>query len=472
MRRWLIVLAVGIVTLTGYCLGQRKNPPGFYIDESSIAYNALTIAQNGRDEWGVRWPFYFRAFGEYKNPVYIYLLAGVFRVAHPSILLARRLSAVLGYAAAMTIGLAAFALTRRRWIGWTLFLATLATPQLFETSRLVFEVALFPLAVALFAALASMAARRERWSGWLIAALAASLALITYTYSTGRLLGLAFTLALFILTDRRGAAIVLAAYVVVGVAPMLFFNATHHGALTERMHEGSLFSEGGDRAGKVADFEQRYVSNLLPLGMALRGDPNPRHHVPGSLGAIYLGVLLLDAASLLIVFRRRDRWWIFVLVLIAVSAVPASLFDERLHALRLAPIPILLLLLTIPALQNENRRLTVAALLLCAVQASWFFYVFATEGPQRGNVFDAGYPRVLRVALAQPMRPIYLPTSYVHAYWYGALAGVPVSDFVKTEPGASLPKHALAVGSVHEFRCDGCQELVRDNDFAAWITPE
>src|ERR1044071_6644619 len=117
MRRTLIIL-IGVVTLLGYAAGQRRNPPGFYIDESSIAYNALTIARHGRDEWGVRWPFYFRAFGEYKNPVYIYLLAGVFRVAHPSNLVARRLSAFLGYCAAVAIGLTAFAISRRRGVGW------------------------------------------------------------------------------------------------------------------------------------------------------------------------------------------------------------------------------------------------------------------------------------------------------------------------------------------------------------------
>jgi 4-amino-4-deoxy-L-arabinose transferase-like glycosyltransferase len=472
LRRSLIVLLAGFVTLTGYFAGQRKNPPGFYLDESSIAYNALTIAQRGHDEWGVRWPFYFRAFGEYKNPVYIYLLAGVFRVTHPSNLVARRFSAILGYAAAVAIGLLAFSITRRRWIGWTVFLLALTTPQLFEVSRLVFEVALFPLAIALFLFCAYIAARPERWSGWLIAALTASLALITFTYSTGRMLGAAFALALFILADNRekatGAAIVLAAYAVTSIVPLLVFNATHDGALTQRSSESTLLREKGDWGRKIAMFEEQYVGNLLPLGMALRGDPNPRHHVPGSLGAIDLGVLLLDVASLFLVIRKRDRWWLFVVVLIAVSVVPASLFDERGHALRLIPLPILLLLLAIPALESR-RTLRAAALLLCVLQASWFFHVFAKYGATRTNVFDAGYPHALRVALAQPIRPIYLPSSsYVHADWYAALAGIPLSNFTTIDPGRT--RH-IVVGSIHEVRCDGCKELIRDEDFGAWVTP-
>jgi 4-amino-4-deoxy-L-arabinose transferase-like glycosyltransferase len=471
MRRWSLVLVVGFVTLLGYFAGQRKNPPGFYLDESSIAYNALTIAQSGRDEWGVRWPFYFRAFGEYKNPVYIYLLAGVFRVAHPSNLVARRLSAFLGYCAAVAVGLTAFAISRRRRVGWIVFFLALTTPQLFEVSRLVFEVALFPLAIALFLFLAYTAARRARWSGGLIASLTASLVLITWTYSTGRMLGIAFALALFVLANWRGAAIVLVAYAAAGLGPLAVFNAIHPGALTGRVHESPLYGLGP--AEKIAAFEQQYAGNLLPLGMTLRGDPNPRHHVPGSLGAIDAGVIVLDVASIVLALRRRprDRWWIFVLVLIAVSIVPASLFDGRYHALRLVPLPVLLLLLAIPALESESRAmrtLTAAALLLCVVQTSWFFYMFAKYGATRTNVF-AAYPHVLRVALAQPVRPIYLASSSVHAYWYAALNGIPLTNFVADDPG--LARHVV-VGNIHEVRCDGCKALVREEDFAAWIAPE
>src|SRR5947208_3157824 len=81
-----LLLACGLF----YFAGQRKNPPAFYSDESSIAYNAWTMATNGVDEYGIHHPLFFKAFGEYKNPVYIYLLAGVFKAATPTNLTARR----------------------------------------------------------------------------------------------------------------------------------------------------------------------------------------------------------------------------------------------------------------------------------------------------------------------------------------------------------------------------------------------
>lgn len=47
-------------------------PYGFYQDESAIGYNAYSILKTGRDEYGKFLPLYFKSFGDYKLPVYIY----------------------------------------------------------------------------------------------------------------------------------------------------------------------------------------------------------------------------------------------------------------------------------------------------------------------------------------------------------------------------------------------------------------
>ena len=56
-------------------------PRGLAEDESSVGLNAAAIAESGRDEHGVRFPVYFRAFGEFKNPVHVYAAALVFKLA-------------------------------------------------------------------------------------------------------------------------------------------------------------------------------------------------------------------------------------------------------------------------------------------------------------------------------------------------------------------------------------------------------
>lgn len=50
------------------------NPPGLNWDEVSMGYSAYSILETGRDEWGVQFPILFRSYGEWKSPVYIYLV--------------------------------------------------------------------------------------------------------------------------------------------------------------------------------------------------------------------------------------------------------------------------------------------------------------------------------------------------------------------------------------------------------------
>lgn len=65
-----------LITLTGFIIriaGITQNPPSLNWDEVSHGYNAYSILQTGRDEWGTFLPTIFPAFGDYKLPLYIYL---------------------------------------------------------------------------------------------------------------------------------------------------------------------------------------------------------------------------------------------------------------------------------------------------------------------------------------------------------------------------------------------------------------
>ncbi|HJY98718.1 MAG TPA: glycosyltransferase family 39 protein [Patescibacteria group bacterium] len=50
-------------------------PPSLNWDEVSHGYNAYSILKTEKDEWGEGFPVIFRAYGDYKLPVYIYLTA-------------------------------------------------------------------------------------------------------------------------------------------------------------------------------------------------------------------------------------------------------------------------------------------------------------------------------------------------------------------------------------------------------------
>ncbi len=50
-----------------------KYPIGFTPDEASFGYDAYSILQTGRDQWGTQLPLTLRSFGDYKLPLYTYL---------------------------------------------------------------------------------------------------------------------------------------------------------------------------------------------------------------------------------------------------------------------------------------------------------------------------------------------------------------------------------------------------------------
>ena len=67
----LIILLAAILRFTAI----SEVPPSLNWDEVSHGYNAYSILKTGKDEWEVTLPTIFRAYGDYKLPVYIYATA-------------------------------------------------------------------------------------------------------------------------------------------------------------------------------------------------------------------------------------------------------------------------------------------------------------------------------------------------------------------------------------------------------------
>lgn len=511
--RTLLSLLIVALLYFLYTLNLSGNPPGFYLDESSIAYNSYLMARTGLSEEGVAWPLYVRSytggFSVYANPTYIYLLAGVYLFAPPSILAARLLSASLGFAAALALGVLAWRITGRRIIGVIVALFALLTPWLFEVSRLVFEVALYPLALALILLALYRAEAREKkgWS-WLDCALiAASLGLLTYTYTIGRLFAplLAFGLLVFARSRVRLVG-VLKAWLLFGLTllPLLIFNRRHPGVLTERFYLISYIKPGSTLGQIIPEFISHYVDNLSLWSLLLTGDTNPRHHVAG-MGSFLapLFILALFGIYLVLKYHWQESWWRFILYGLIISPVSASLTLDQFHTLRMIPYPVFLIVLTIPALRRlieggearttapkkkakkkelepvplpqetflsffARRKALTALLALALLQGLYFQYQFHRDGPNRGAAFDAGYRDLYRQALMQPERPIYLldgmwGPAYIHAFWYATLDGRGTSDFVHLEYGQRPPSGALVISS--EDKCTNCRIILRREQY-------
>ena len=428
------------------------------------------------------------------------MLAVVFRFFHPSILLARMFSAFWVFTSCLLLGLLAKRISGRRTIGVIVAATALLTPWFFEGRGLLIEPQFVPMALAPFLLTLYHVQKKERWSWSDVVMIAATLALVTYTYTIGRILAplLALGLLLFATTRRRLVSVIMTGLLFgVTLIPILVFNARNPGPLTKRLHEASYIYTSPSWGAVASQFVKRYMEDQGLTALLLTGDYHARHHVPGSGGAFFTATFILTVMGLFVVLAclRRDPWWRYILFGLAVSIVPGALGTEPFHQLHLFAYPVFLLILTVPALEWllakdksalvpvpseemarsswERLRLSIAEslpprsirlgllsvlLVVTLIEAYRFQIVFRRDGPLRSFFFDVPYKAAYDAATKQSVRPIYLEDgkwgpAYIHALWYATIEKRPRSEFVHLEPGAKAPPGKVVISSA-----EGCQQ--------------
>lgn len=478
----LIVIGLLLLISAIFLTVSPRNPPGFNHDEMAIAYNAATLAAHGRDEYGARFPLFIRSFGDYKSPVYVYALAGIFTVTGPSTAVARTFSAVLGLAAILALFVLALLVTRRPLLSLAVTLGAGLSPWLFEISRLVFEVALEPLLiVGLLIALYRVSA--ERWRVADAVAIGLLLAAIAYTYQAGKLLAVLYAVGIAAFYGRRqpkGVALALGLFGL-ALAPLLPYDARHPGALSARFSPLTYIHHGMSWWTIAWEFVRHYVLNMNLWEWVTRGDPNARHHVPGT-GSLFFVTTAIALVGVVVVAQRHrsSPWWRFVIFGTLTSAVPSSLTTGLNHSLGLIALPVFLAVLTIPGLEwltsmrNVTLRLAVVSVLALgfSAEAVRWQVIYHRDGPKRADVFEAGFEDAFAGAVRHG-GTIYARRSdhgaYIGSLLFGLLDGRPRSSIVILEDGQNIPRGAVVMGRPGE--CVGCTVLGSSGKFQSYIRP-
>ncbi len=451
------------------------NPPGYHRDEASLSFNAYSISTSLRDEDGGLLPLFFRSFGDYKSPLYPYVLAGVFRVTGPHAEVARGLSAVLVLAAVLLLGLLAFRVTGSRAIGVVVLVLAGFTPWLFELGRVALEVSTQPLLVTLLLLALERSWRRQRWTiseGFVVGLL---LGLLLYSYTGSRLLAPLFAAALVVFAGRERRRWLVAVWGTFAafVVPLGVYALRHPGALTARYAATTIAREGRSRLWVVLQATANWFHDINPWHWATAGDPAPYVH-NGGYGALYGAVVVLAlAGSVIVITRRRDNlWWRYVLVATLLAPIPAALTVDRHNAIRLAALPVLAVVLAIPALEallaaartGRAARLALAVLAVTVgVQFVQFMDSYRTRGPARLVLFDAGVKPLLQQAFASG-KTIYIDYddrgAQAQARWHAAEAGLP-DDRVQILPDGGVPPRGSTVFGLFQ-ECDYvCRKFAR-----------
>src|SRR5438046_1183056 len=98
MKKYIIFILFILILLIAIffrCYQLSKIPPSPSLDEVSIGYNAYSILNTGKDEYGYHFPLLLRAYDDWRPALYVYMVIPfvklfgltVFAVRLPSVLL-------------------------------------------------------------------------------------------------------------------------------------------------------------------------------------------------------------------------------------------------------------------------------------------------------------------------------------------------------------------------------------------------
>jgi len=320
-------------------------PSGFFCDEASIGYNAYSVLHYGKDEYGKPLPFFFQAFGEYKNPIQIYSTVPFIAILGLNELSVRLPSVIFGTTAIIAI----YFLTKELMPKWknkrivaliaALFLAI--SPWHTHFSRASFE-GIMPF--ILFTTLGLYFFLRSQINIRALYLSVVAFALAIYSYFPARifipLLGLSMVVIYvkFILQNKRIVALNLLLLLFL-LFPLIEITLSPLGFA--RWNQVNIFSQPPGKITIPQHIVKNYFSHFSPNFLFLKGDIDmpgqfiTRHSVRG-MGELYLFQLPLIIFGFIFLIRKRAWKPTIILFLWLILYPIGSMFttDQNAQATR------------------------------------------------------------------------------------------------------------------------------------------
>ncbi|MCL4419911.1 glycosyltransferase family 39 protein [Patescibacteria group bacterium] len=328
-------------------------PPSLSWDEVANGYNAYTIANWGKDEWGRTFPAYFKSFEDDKNPVHIYLTAIPVRIMGLTDFSTRLAPAIFGILNILVIFFLARALFREKMgessskvVGLIASFILAISPYALQFSRYNHE-AVFALFFFMFGMLMFLKGLRDHPKFLLVAFLSFGIDLITYHSAkviVPPMLGL--LIILYIKQLWKIKKYFLLSLVAFGMVLSLFvFNPGLLGAA--RMKQSSISLDvikktnayqktHNEVLGRLELAGQRYQVYFSADYLFQKGDAIARHST-GVVGEFYKTDMAFLIIGLLSLLFLRSKASVILLAWALLAPVPASAsggLTETGHAAR------------------------------------------------------------------------------------------------------------------------------------------
>lgn len=318
-----------------------QSPPGLYVDETAIGYNAYSILETGRDEYGKAFPLFFRSFGDYKMPLYVYATAVSVKLFGLSAFSVRFMSAFFGSASILLIFFLTGQLFPKKSVYFCLlvsFLFAIAPWSLFF-SRVAFEasLALFFLLLGLSLELSAFKRQNTRWL--MLSMLA--YALSVYSYHTERFLApvlvLVFSYLLLRLSGKSWPGglkrlVTAIIFFLILISPQFWFFSSPAGQARIR----SLFIGNGQKT--LPQRVAMYTAYFSLRNLFFDPDPDPQRSYP-ELSVFYSWMAVPCLWGLYLLVKKRENPGNKVVICFMLLApVPASLAKDPFSAIRSYPL--------------------------------------------------------------------------------------------------------------------------------------
>lgn len=343
-----ILLILALITLVPIGLHlYQSSAPCFNSDEASFAYNAFSLTQTAKDEYGKLFPFRFLAFGENKLPITIYLMAPFMFLFGLSEEVARLPFMLIGILAPIGFYLLSKHLTGNLKVGMISALLAAISPWIQIMSRHIHEnLIMFALTIGIIIALSKLL---KKTSLRLVTILSFSIGIGLFTYHIGKVIAL-FTLlwTVGILVSKKLPRKVLVKSILILSLPVCIFFLTEFLAPSSRVANlvfwnnpgftlriEELQNADGNRivhnklTHGIVFLAHQYISYFSPEFLVIKGDANLRFGTEGVSPITPLEVLLVFV-GIFATFRAREKSRFLMLSLLLTAPLAASLsWQER-----------------------------------------------------------------------------------------------------------------------------------------------
>lgn len=327
-------------------------------DEVSLGYNAYSIMQTGKDEYGKFLPVVLRSYDDYKPALYSYLAIPAISMLGLNVQAVRIPSAFFGLLAVLGAFLLVRELFKKDSLALVASFLLSVSPWHIQFSRIAFE-SNIGLTFNIFAALFFLKGLKNPV---LLSVSAFLMALNLYVYQSEKVFTPLLTLILLIVFRKELLQIprkFIVGAIFIGLLislPMVFYLFTNKNSL-ERARGVSIFSgeypigeakkalddeKSNDKLGFIFDNRRVFYGKQIISGylshfdfnwLFVRGDI-ARHHAP-NMGLLYIFELPFLLIGIYLLFKgdyKKGRNLIFLWFLIA--PIPASITSGVPHAIR------------------------------------------------------------------------------------------------------------------------------------------